>query len=485
MSRKRKNRNKQASSTVAPAQLTEESPAVVEVVEEEGSENISLEELFEIAREGQVACKEYLSTFVSEQKLTADWESLLFRLVPRVSEVTSEEVIEKGWDNLLKVIDIIKEQGISDDLKKRFSSLAPEESTVPAVPRATSLPDDMSAMIPCRGLDVGTVNIVGSYCSKIGSEHHHYNIQRNAFMQVSADDFTRDMLDKLELDVLSIEDKDYVIGDGAFRLANIFQTNTRRPMSDGLISTEEDEAQRIIEQIFINTIGRATNNEPCVFTVPANPIDSDRNNVYHTGAIGIILKRLGYNAQKIDEGHSVIFSELAERDYTGIGISCGGGMSNVCISFRSVPASSFSVSRGGDWIDNNVSTSLDMPVSHVAAAKEEGFDMRNPKGRVEEALTIYYNEFISYTLEKIQREVTTKGNMPIFSDPVDIVLCGGTSMVSGFVEAFENQIARIQWPIEIAQVRMAEDPLRTVSSGCLKAAIEYMAGQADDSNFLI
>ena len=41
-------------------------------------------------------------------------------------------------------------------------------------------------------------------------------------------------------------------------------------------------------------------------------------------------------------------------NYTGIGISCGGGLCNVCLAYLSVPVFSFSIPKAGDYIDSSV-----------------------------------------------------------------------------------------------------------------------------------
>jgi hypothetical protein len=422
--------------------------------------------LVELARLGQLAAMEFLSDFVTEQKLTADWETLLLKLMPQYSEAADREVLAQAWANVMAVTEIIRKQGSSAALYERFYSIAFPEDEVHEGEKVAHF----TQAAPGRGLDVGTVHIVGSYLGR-EDQKVHYNVQRNAFLDMESDDFTKDMLRKLKLKLVNIGDKDCVIGDGAFKLANIFQTTTRRPMSGGMISANEGKALTIIERIISDTIGPGKDNEPCVFTIPADPIDSDRNNLYHTGALELILKRLGYKPMKIDEGHAVVFAELENQDFTGIGISCGGGMSNICVCYRSMPALSFSISRGGDWIDQNVADSLDMPISRVAAVKEEGFDLRRPHGRIQEALAIYYSELIKYTLEQIGEQMRSKESMPIFADPVDIVVCGGTAMVGGFADAFRQELFSIEWPIEIAEVRLAEDPLQTVSKGCLIATM--------------
>ena len=53
----------------------------------------------------------------------------------------------------------------------------------------------------------------------------------------------------------------------------------------------------------------------------------------------------------INEGLAVVFSELEDENFTGIGISCGGGMCNVALAYLSIPSIMFSIPKGGDFID--------------------------------------------------------------------------------------------------------------------------------------
>ena len=62
---------------------------------------------------------------------------------------------------------------------------------------------------------------------------------------------------------------------------------------------------------------------------------------------------MGYQVKSINEGLAVIYSELESTNYTGIGISCGGGLCNVCVAYLSVPVMSFSIPKAGDYIDNS------------------------------------------------------------------------------------------------------------------------------------
>ena len=78
-----------------------------------------------------------------------------------------------------------------------------------------------------------------------------------------------------------------------------------------------------------------------------DPIDSDLSVAYHRDLFDAVLRSLGYKPSHIIEGHAVTFAELGEEDFTGIGISCGGGMFNICVAYKSMPALYFSTARSG------------------------------------------------------------------------------------------------------------------------------------------
>ena len=330
-----------------------------------------------------------------------------------------------------------------------------------------------SKFAPGRGLDVGTANLVSSVQDHSGNVT--IKIQRNAFIDVNADDYTKSMLTKLNVQYVVIDGRMIVVGDPAFELANILNKETRRPMKDGVISPSETAAMPIEKILLANLLGEPNYpKEHVYFSVPADPIDADFNVVYHKGVFGSMLKKLGYSPKHLLEGHAVVFSELAEDDFTGIGISCGGGMFNVCVAYKSIPALAFSTSRGGDWIDRNVATVLGIKASRAAAIKERGVNLLSPRNREEEAVEIYYRNLISYTLEAIKTRFESSEGMPSFPDAVEIICSGGTSMIGGFVDIFQDEFESIKFPIEVKNIRRPDDPLFSVAKGCLVAALSEL-----------
>lgn len=320
-----------------------------------------------------------------------------------------------------------------------------------------------------KGLDLGTANIAAAVQNADGSIT--VTLERNAFLDIGDDVYSKNMLTKLKVPYVVHNGKLIVIGESAFELANVFGKNTRRPMSDGLISPGEVDALPVMRMIVSKVLGEPrVPGETCCFCIPAESLDVDNNVVYHQGLFQGILAKMGFTARPINEAHAVIFAELADNDFTGIGLSFGGGMANACIAYKSIPCVQFSVARGGDWIDRNVAQVLGIKQSKACFIKERGVDIRDPKNRDEEAVTIYYRNLINYVLQNVKHRFESGQNMPSFNEPVDIACAGGTSMVGGFIEVFREEFGKLDFPIPVGRIFRADDALTAVAKGCLVAA---------------
>ena len=140
------------------------------------------------------------------------------------------------------------------------------------------------------------------------------------------------------------------------------------------------------------------------YSIPAEPIDADFDVLYHQHIINDFLFGLGYTPKPIHEGLAVIYAELAEENFTGLGLSFGGGMTNVCLANLSVPVVNFSIARGGDWIDKQVARVVNQPVSAVTAWKESNLnlDKKEHPSRIEQALSIYYDILLEYVIGHLE-----------------------------------------------------------------------------------
>jgi hypothetical protein len=186
------------------------------------------------------------------------------------------------------------------------------------------------------------------------------------------------------------------------------------------------------------------------------------------------LQSLGYNAKAINEGQAVVFSELQEENFTGIGISFGGGMCNVSVSLMSMPMISFSIPKGGDYIDQSVAEVLgESNTTKVRLHKEENLDLsRAPKDDLSRAIHIFYEDLLQNLIERLRVEFSRSGKLPKVDRPLPIVLAGGTARPVGFLQKFESVLrSGEEFPIRISDVRMAKKPLGTTAHGCYIAAL--------------
>jgi signal transduction histidine kinase len=373
------------------------------------------------------------------------------------------------------------ERGLHEEIEKlkqeqAQAAAAPPVEVIEEVPIIEEPPPPAlpPGLKPGKGLDVGTVNLVCAAQNEKGETD--LKLQRNVFLDVEITPYTKAMLTKLNVGYVVQGKRMYILGEPAFQLANVLNRRTRRPMKDGLISPKEQDALPIMKLLIGSILGEPrVPGEVCFYSVPGDPVDSDLSVAYHRDLFDAVLKSLGFKPSHILEGHAVTFAELADEDFTGIGVSCGGGMFNVCVAYKSMPALAFSSSRSGDWVDLNVAQVLGIKPEKAAMLKEQGVDLMAPKNREEDAIAIYYRNLIQYNITNIAERFRSADNMPTFNDPISVVFSGGTSMAGNFIELVRDVFKKIDFPIPVKEVRMAKDPLNATAKGALVAAQLEMA----------
>jgi len=322
------------------------------------------------------------------------------------------------------------------------------------------------------GLDVGTAFLVKA--EQVNNEVV-YTKERDAFFSLDASDETLGVLDMIGASYIKDDKLLYVVGEEALRIATMMTGNLQRPLRNGVISNQEREAIPILREIIKGLVGPAQYDGECIsYTVPAAPVNADFDIVYHENIINMILTDLGYDPQSVNEAQCVVFSELANEKFTGIAISCGAGMSNVSLSMMGIPAVTFAIVGGGDWVDQNAAKAITgYTVPKVTARKEKGINILSPSQTddVEIALSIYYKSLIDNIVKGFHNAVVNAEKIPTFMDPISIVVAGGTSLAGGFTDYLKTVIAKYDFPFEIKEVRHAQNALYTVSDGALRAAL--------------
>lgn len=322
-----------------------------------------------------------------------------------------------------------------------------------------------------KSLDIGTMNLVMACLN--GDNHVITKSLRNMFLELDVEHIGS--LDLKPINHTFIDDKLYILSDDAFNYGNVFGLPVSRPMSDGLISSKEIDSIDVLTAMVKSLIGQG-NGESCVYSIPANPIDVNGNVLFHEKVFERIISELGYKPQSLNEAVAIVYSEAAETNFTALAISFGAGMVNVAIVYKSIPVVTFSISRGGDWVDSQVSISTSAVQNRVTKIKETQLDLtqiQNHKDkkvkRILESLNHYYKSLISYTFKKIMDEIS-KSNVEL-PDEVPLIISGGTSKAKGFLEIVSDIVTDFNFPFEISDVRYATDPLTAVAEGCLVKAL--------------
>jgi len=324
------------------------------------------------------------------------------------------------------------------------------------------------------GLDIGTSHIIVAQNKR---RDIHLTRELNAFFTVPVGKFSRQILNQKEIKYYELDNLFYVIGYSAQNFANMFNMNTRRPMNRGVLSSSETEGISIIKAILKTLITKPrVSGETLCFGIPGAPIDVPGAIIYHESMLKRIIESLDYTPISINEGMAIVLSELSQDDFTGIGISMGGGMCNVCLSYLSFPVITYSIQMAGDYIDTMVESAVGEPATKVKEIKEETLDLSvPPKDRVSTALHIFYDEVIRKLLESLQKVLSSSDKIPKISTPIPIVLSGGTTIPKGCRRKFETMLDEMPLPVEISEVRLAEDPLATTAKGALIMAMTEAA----------
>jgi hypothetical protein len=329
-----------------------------------------------------------------------------------------------------------------------------------------------------KGLDVGTSFIV---LSQYGNKNNIlYKDFRDAFYIIKpSTPVANKMIEKGLKDKIFIKDTDgsfIILGKDAIEKAVERNETARRPMYRGVVSVKEKDAKRILAYILKEVVGQATEpNEKLVFCVPAQPVDQEDDDFdvgYHEDIVKSILADVGYDAKSINEAEALCYAELEDTDYTGIGISCGAGMTNVCVMLNGEPTVVFSTTKSGDWVDRMSAVATGEPDSVVQVEKEAGgFKVGEPnENPVLAAVSAYYERLIEYTAKQLCSALTNHKLLPKFKHPIKIVVAGGTSQASGYIENLTIKLNESNFPLQIQEIKHAQDPLHSVAKGCLIAA---------------
>jgi hypothetical protein len=323
------------------------------------------------------------------------------------------------------------------------------------------------------GLDVGTSRIV---LAQRNGDEYTYASELNAFVSIP---FSRMTVAALEKEGIphSVENGEIVVhGNESAKFAELMNVDVRRPMTKGTLDPKEPESLKLVRKVIASMAGAGgKEGQKICFTTPAPPIGAQESVTYHESTLRSMLGDMGYITKSINEGLAVIYGELEASNYTGIGISMGGGLCNVALSYLSVPVFSFSIPKAGDYIDSSAAAVLGERANTVRIAKEESFHFNGfVAEKLHQVIGVYYDEMIQAVIAGLKEAFASTRALPKIGRPVPLVLSGGSAMPSGFRDRFEKTLLSEDLPVGVSEVKLAENPLATAAKGALIAALVEM-----------
>jgi hypothetical protein len=323
------------------------------------------------------------------------------------------------------------------------------------------------------GLDVGTSRIViARRPEQDGSGDIQYHSQLNAFATIPYSKITAGVLEREHVPHTAIAGEIIVHGNESEKFAGLLDSEIRRPMSQGVLDPKEPESLRMMREILMSMLRLALPDQAdchkLCFTVPAAPLGAEGSLTYHEATVRQILGDLGYQAVAINEGLAVIYGELESSNYTGIGISCGGGLCNVCLAYLSVPVASFSIPKAGDFIDASAAAVTGERANRVRLSKEDSFHFNGFfADKMHQVIGVYYDDMIRSLVTALKDAFAKTKTIPQFQRPIPMVLSGGTTLPPGFRDRFEKLLWEQDFPISVSEIRMAQNPLHATAKGAL------------------
>lgn len=315
------------------------------------------------------------------------------------------------------------------------------------------------------GLDIGTTNIV---VYRNGNAAVSTQMETNVFFTVPSLPETKDFLRGNKIRFLDRNGSLYILGNPAEEFASILGGQTRHPMERGMLNLGESEGINVIYAILRRFIAPPKKeNETLGFSIPGKPIDSTATVIFNESIFKSFLEKLGYSPRPVNEGMAVVASELSGgRHATGIGISIGGGMCNVCCAYLSIPVATYSIQMGGDFIDNTVAGSVGESSAKIKSIKETELDLSaSPKNSVEHGLHVCYETLFSTLAKSLEQVLSASDSVPKLRGALPIILSGGTVLAPGSREKFASILRKVKLPFKVSDIALAKNPLHATAKG--------------------
>jgi hypothetical protein len=369
--------------------------------------------------------------------------------------------------------------------------------------------------MPVRGVDIGTAFMVAAQF-KPGDDTLSKSAlasTRNCFLVIPADQ--EESLDAAGVPYVksAMGDHLYLLGNDAVNMAGVLGEELRRPMADGFISSKEEMSKELM-QVLLRYIlglkaGERGRGETVAFSIPGQvftpathagshaPTHNHLNLNFHRDFFKGLLTDMGFNPIPVNEAVALTYcevptvaapkkGEVADLPLTALSLSFGAGMTNIALTYKSMPVKTFSIPFGGDFIDKGAAETTNTPTAQITILKERGVDLLTGKivnrseedgddaqsDRQAEAISLMYKDLLSRLVETTNQFFALPQNRSEIKEVIPVIVSGGTTLAPKFMELFDDVFMsnlKVRFKVH-AEPRRSSTPLDATARGCLQFA---------------
>ena len=264
-------------------------------------------------------------------------------------------------------------------------------------------------------------------------------------------------------------DRSYVVGSDAKLVASRIDESPITLYSNGVLRVDdyvEPAIYSLIKATLDGTQGVGEESSLC-YTTPGTLLDEEEPTAAHRDLLQTVFVDMGIDATPVSKGFAVVYDQLAEDKYTGLGICIEAQSTSVALAYYGVPVMVFSLAKGTDWIVERAAGETGHARSQVASVFEDfRLDPNANAGGIESALAHGIDDLAAELVDAIDEQATERDVQDL---PVPVAV-GGDGAIEGVEFLFGGRFDAADLPFSIRGVRLADDPAASPARGALAAA---------------
>ncbi|MFC7230786.1 hypothetical protein ACFQMM_04070 [Saliphagus sp. GCM10025308] len=257
----------------------------------------------------------------------------------------------------------------------------------------------------------------------------------------------------------------YLVGTAARSVARANGTEPVPLFTNGTL--EYEWCGRALETL-VAAVLDGSDAEECWYTTPGTLVETDGTAAEVRETVATAVAECVDEATPIGKGFAVVYDQLGEDNYTGLGVCIESQTTSVGLSYYGVPVLTCSLARGSDWLVERAVAQTDHAPDQIASILE-GFtlDPSAATGDVENALARAHDELVADLIDLIRARAGDADFQRGLSVPVAVA---GDEAVVGIEFLLGGRFDAASLPFSIRGVRLAENPAESPVRGALEAA---------------